>query len=231
MDTGTTDDPIEPEPKSKPKRPRKRKTAAELVEQGIGRYGAGRKAQARESLQKALELEPENVDAWYWLALATNDRVEQRAHFQRVLDIDPSHAEAKRWVEQIDILAASQARLTQARVAAPPPRSQRPVFRNYDPRVPIPPAPGLPRSQQVFVGLLAALAIIVLLAVGFTSGSGGAAGPAPEYYTNPVLHPTFTPVSAPAPVHYGGSGGSTCADGTHSSSTGRGTCSHHGGVR
>lgn len=36
--------------------------------------------------------------------------------------------------------------------------------------------------------------------------------------------------NAATPV-YGSSGGSTCADGTHSSSTGRGTCSHHGGVK
>jgi hypothetical protein len=53
-------------------------------------------------------------------------------------------------------------------------------------------------------------------------------------FLSETRQPTYViePLIPLAPtVSYGGySGGSTCADGTHSSSTGRGTCSHHGGI-
>lgn len=77
-----------------------------------------------------------------------------------------------------------------------------------------------------------------------TAGANGQASVCKDYHgkqvsnemtTNPtvayhhigtkVVEPVTTPYVAPV---Y--SGGSTCNDGTHSNSTGRGTCSWHGGV-
>lgn len=55
----------------------------------------------------------------------------------------------------------------------------------------------------------------------------------------PTREPTFAPYSAPhtapvlhpaTPVPFLFGGGTLCRDGTYSSSTGRGTCSHHGGI-
>ena len=55
------------------------------------------------------------------------------------------------------------------------------------------------------------------------SAMGGAI-PAPE----PITPSESTPY---VPPNYGFSGGSVCADGSVSSSTGQGTCSWHGGIR
>jgi hypothetical protein len=228
MDTGTTDDPNEPEPAAKPKRPRKQKTATELVEQGMNRFGAGRKAQARESFTKALELDPQNADAWFGLALATNDHTEQRAHFQRVLDIDPSHGEARKFVDQLDKLAQAQAHLAQVRAAAPPPPPpSHPVFQDRETHQSAAPARRQSSNQSWVFVLLGVLIVLILMMVGM----GGGTAPAPvETYTYSTPFPTYAPIAAPASTGTHRIG-AVCNDGSSSGATGRGACSHHGGVQ
>lgn len=103
------------------------------------------------------------------------------------------------------------------------------------------------RKQRTFIivvvfGVIATIAILAM--ANSTSNAPKSSSLNLNPQNNQTATPTFKYVTAPADyakppptiyrsptdIPYSGGGGSTCADGTHSSSTGRGTCSHHGGV-
>jgi hypothetical protein len=54
--------------------------------------------------------------------------------------------------------------------------------------------------------------------------------PKPTTRPKPTIAPTTSPVAEPVEPSSGVRVGAICRDGTHSNATGRGACSHHGGV-
>lgn len=60
--------------------------------------------------------------------------------------------------------------------------------------------------------------------------SQASAAPAQPVVEPPTPTPVPQPIAQPAPSSSGGRTGAVCRDGTTSSATGRGACSHHGGV-
>lgn len=70
------------------------------------------------------------------------------------------------------------------------------------------------------------------LSLGINQQSIQTATPTFKYVTAPAdyLTPPPTVYRPPTAIPYSGGGGTRCNDGTYSSSSGRGTCSHHGGV-
>jgi len=73
-----------------------------LISQGQAAAQAGQRELARRYLQSALDLDPDNVDAWLWLAGVQDDPLEAKQCLERVLELDPDNQQAKqglRWAE------------------------------------------------------------------------------------------------------------------------------------
>lgn len=69
--------------------------ATELVNQGIEAYRAGDKDTARRILSEAVEADPNNAKAWYYLAGTQIDVEERRQSLERVLEIMPNNQKAQ----------------------------------------------------------------------------------------------------------------------------------------
>lgn len=87
--------------------------AGSLVSEGNAALIAGDAYTARQRFRRALELDPERVEAWVGLAGSVRPYREKREHLQRALAIDPSNAEARAVLVQVE------ARLAAGEILAP----------------------------------------------------------------------------------------------------------------
>ena len=69
----------------------------ELVQRGKAAARVGRLDEAREYLGRAVELAPENIDAWLSLAAVEDDPAQKVACFEKILALEPDNVEAH-WV-------------------------------------------------------------------------------------------------------------------------------------
>jgi len=75
----------------------------ELLARGREAARNERRDEARQYLQAAVDIDPENAEAWLWLAGVMDDPYEAKYCLERVLEIDPLNERARRglaWVEQ-----------------------------------------------------------------------------------------------------------------------------------
>ena len=79
----------------------------ELVQRGNAAARVGRLDEAREYLSRAVELAPDNVDAWLALVAAERDPAQKRACFRRILELDPDNVEARFGLEMLEQDAGS----------------------------------------------------------------------------------------------------------------------------
>ncbi len=70
-------------------------TGPELLNQAIASYRTGDKKQAARVLALLIKKEPENEQAWWWLAACVDSAEQKTDCYQRVLRIDPLHAGAR----------------------------------------------------------------------------------------------------------------------------------------
>jgi tetratricopeptide (TPR) repeat protein len=109
--------------------------ATELVRRGQAAARVGRRDQAREYLRSAVELDPQNTEAWLDLAGVEDDPARKRACFETVLEVDPGNEPARLGLEMLDhgpaegaedeleqVLAAASLRLDAA--VGPPPADE-----------------------------------------------------------------------------------------------------------
>lgn len=75
--------------------------AAALLRRGIAAARVGDGDEARACLTEVTRREPENADAWLWLASVEAHPQRKRDHFQRVLALRPGDAEAAAGLEQL----------------------------------------------------------------------------------------------------------------------------------
>jgi len=85
---------------------------SEVLEQGISAFQAGDRERARELLLQAVELEPGNENAWYYLAAAETDPERREVYLRRVLEINPANERAA------DVLSRLQTRHEEAETDA-----------------------------------------------------------------------------------------------------------------
>jgi hypothetical protein len=85
--------------------------STDLFQQGVDAFQAGDKARTKEIMLQVTAAEPNNENAWYYLAAAETDKALRRQYLERVLQINPNHQRAR------DVLAKLNAR---EGVAAPP---------------------------------------------------------------------------------------------------------------
>jgi tetratricopeptide (TPR) repeat protein len=78
-----------------------RPNATELLRRGQAAARVGRREEARDYLRRAIELDPENVQAWLDLAGVEEDPGKKRMCFEAVLSLDPENEEAGLGLEML----------------------------------------------------------------------------------------------------------------------------------
>lgn len=76
--------------------------SGDLFQQGVAAFQAGDKARARMLLLEATEIDPDNENAWYYLAAAETDNALRRQYLERVLEINPNHARARDVLQKME---------------------------------------------------------------------------------------------------------------------------------
>jgi len=74
-----------------------------MVRAGIEAYRAGKKSEARKLLEKAIELDDYNEQAWMWLSAVVETEEEKRTCLENVVVINPDNAEAKRGLKMLGV--------------------------------------------------------------------------------------------------------------------------------
>ncbi|MEL6407900.1 MAG: tetratricopeptide repeat protein [Chloroflexota bacterium] len=79
--------------------------ATDLIQQGLAAVKDGNRAEARKLFEQAVEADPDNARAWYYLGRTQSDTEEKRTSFMRVLEIMPENEQAR---EELDKLPPVQ---------------------------------------------------------------------------------------------------------------------------
>lgn len=90
------------------------KKATELIQRGQAAARVGRRDEARDYLWRAVEMAPENIEAWLALAGVEDDPSAKVACFQRVLALEPDNVEAELGLEMLQPEAAPESEETAA---------------------------------------------------------------------------------------------------------------------
>ncbi|MFV9504058.1 MAG: hypothetical protein AB4911_05770 [Oscillochloridaceae bacterium umkhey_bin13] len=80
---------------------------ATLIVEGNAALIAGDSYGARQRFRRALELDPERIEAWIGLAGSVRPYREKREHLRRALELDPRHAEARVILDQVEAKIAA----------------------------------------------------------------------------------------------------------------------------
>jgi hypothetical protein len=74
-----------------------------MVRAGIEAYRAGKQTEARKLLEKAIELDDYNEQAWMWLSAVVETEEEKRTCLENVVVINPDNEEAKRGLKMLGV--------------------------------------------------------------------------------------------------------------------------------
>src|SRR5215813_12450502 len=73
----------------------------DLLQEGIAAFQAGDRTKARELLLEVVKLDPENEQAWYYLAASESNPTLRKQYLQTVLEINPGNAKAREVLDRI----------------------------------------------------------------------------------------------------------------------------------
>jgi len=73
----------------------------DLLQEGIEAFQAGDRGRAHELLSQVVEIDPENEQAWYYLAASESDPALRKEYLGRVLEINPGNAKAREVLDRI----------------------------------------------------------------------------------------------------------------------------------
>src|SRR5579859_6828283 len=74
---------------------------AALVQQAVAAIKAGNKAQAKDLLTKAVELDDQNEQGWLWLSACVDTVEEQQICLENVLALNPNNEKARKGLAAI----------------------------------------------------------------------------------------------------------------------------------
>lgn len=74
-----------------------------MVRAGVDAYKAGKKAEARTMLERAIELDGYNETAWLWLSAVVESKEEQQTCLENVLVINPENDRARQGLKSLGI--------------------------------------------------------------------------------------------------------------------------------
>ncbi len=101
-----------------------------MLQEGIAAFQAGDRAKAHELLSEVVKVDPENEQAWYYLAASESDPTLRKQYLEQVLEINPNNAKAR---EVLDRINARQASNHTDEPMARPSSEQRQRIRPLDP--------------------------------------------------------------------------------------------------
>jgi hypothetical protein len=84
-------------------------SAADLIQRGQAAALVGRRDEARDLLRRAVQLAPDNVQAWLDLAGVEDDPAAKQACFETILSLDPGNARASLGLEMLQQAGDRQA--------------------------------------------------------------------------------------------------------------------------
>jgi hypothetical protein len=90
-----------------------------MVREGIRAYRGGKKSEARALLEKAVELDQYNEQAWLWLSAVVESPEEQRTCLENVLFINPDNENAKQGLQMLTPKAGGAVSAPKPAPAAP----------------------------------------------------------------------------------------------------------------
>ncbi len=91
-----------------------------LIQQGMAAVKAGNKAQARDILTKAVELDDQSEQGWLWLSACVDTIEEQQICLENVLELNPANEKARKGLAAIAKQAGQQSQQTSAKAAPTP---------------------------------------------------------------------------------------------------------------
>ena len=77
-------------------------TSKDMTEQGVAALKEGDSTRAHDLLQQAVELDPENAKAWFFLSKTQTSSADKRASLEKVLAIMPNNKPAQEALEKLD---------------------------------------------------------------------------------------------------------------------------------
>lgn len=89
--------------------------ATRQLKQAISTYKSGEKQKAQKLLARLVQADPNNEEAWFWLAACIENPEQRQYCLKRVLKINPKNLQAKRALKKSEERQASQQAITQPR--------------------------------------------------------------------------------------------------------------------
>jgi hypothetical protein len=116
----------------------------DLLQEGIAAFQAGDRTKAHELLLEVVKVDPENEQAWYYLAASESNPATRKQYLEQVLEINPSNAKAREVLERMKAREVAQpvsAPVSPAGAApsTPPSGVRRSPLRPLDPSLEPPP--------------------------------------------------------------------------------------------
>ncbi len=90
------------------------------LQEGIAAFQAGDRLKAHDLLSEVVKIDPENEQAWYYLAASEGDPALRKQYLEQVLEINPGNAKAR---EVLDRILARESEATAVPEPAPEPKS------------------------------------------------------------------------------------------------------------
>lgn len=94
----------------------------DMLQEGIAAFQAGDRAKAHELLSEVVKIDPENEQAWYYLAASESDPALRKQYLEQVLEINPGNAKAREVLDRI-VAREAQSSSQAADTANPPSES------------------------------------------------------------------------------------------------------------
>jgi tetratricopeptide (TPR) repeat protein len=85
------------------------------LKQAISTYKSGEKQKAQKLLARLVQAEPNNAEAWFWLAACIENPEQRQYCLKRVLKLNPNNLQAKRALKKSEERQASQQAITEPR--------------------------------------------------------------------------------------------------------------------
>ncbi|HMA37808.1 MAG TPA: VWA domain-containing protein [Chloroflexia bacterium] len=171
-------------------------------DQGIAAARAGQTATARAALEQAVRANPQDAEAWFWLAAVQRDPQQALAALERVLALNPHHPRAQAGVAAIRAQLGAGAPPAPAPAPAAPPPASGPVASPFGGIAPAA-APFAPRSASLAAPAASPFAAGTPAPSPFGAAAPPAAGlgsAAPPPFPPPVAPAAGWPAATPGPV-------------------------------
>ncbi len=91
----------------------------DMLQEGIAAFQAGDRAKAHDLLLEVVKVDPENEQAWYYLAASESNTELRKQYLEQVLEINPNNAKAREVLNRIKAREGASGQVLQAEPTVP----------------------------------------------------------------------------------------------------------------